>query len=177
MLHLVYIFGPQCQCIQNHPIYFSGENLHIASFDQMFNQNIRNGNSNNIATFCSQHVQGERESKIDGWIERDLGEILMHFVRKKVHHITGKRLFTISSLPLHAYTIHGLHSCPHYAIRRKVKEDDMYSWNPSPHISISLGKCNESLYAMQYASCQIGWHWSIHWNPLSHCSVKAAKSR
>lgn len=113
----------------------------------------------------------------------------MHFVRKKVHHITGRRLFTISSVPLQAYTILSPHSCPHCAICRKAKEKEMFTWNSSLRISISLGelsnerergKCNESLYACMPAICFIS-----NWVALKYSSefpsltlqLKAAKYR
>lgn len=101
-------------CIQNHPIYFCCENLHIASFDQMFNQNIWNGSSNKITTFYSHSI--DRKSGI--WVR-----FLCILLEKKVHHITGRKvIYYFKSFPF-TCTIHTPHphSYRHYAICRKVK--------------------------------------------------------
>lgn len=122
-----------CSCIQNHPIYFCCENLHIASFDQMFNQNIRNGNwiilhfPLDVCMYVKQ--AGERERCIMKMHyrmypllkrkEEGFEKILMHFVRKKVHHITGRGylLFQTSNpyphIPAHTHTHTPIHSFIH----------------------------------------------------------------
>lgn len=113
-----------------HPIYFCYENLHIASFDQMFNQNIRNGNwiiSNRI-----WYIQRKSKRYREGF-KRDS---YAFFVRKRfiTKRVRGYLLFQV--LPSLTHTAFN-RVCLHRYLPKSQgnRECTMYIRNSSTYLN------------------------------------------